>query len=161
MESIESYDKIICDIASAHYYGKLKYILMEDNMKEKIIQYAKTNKEYINNLLFKIKYRHRTSINYSPAEEIIAIISGKPYLEYIANDIDQRNIIKLEYYRNLVKSKIISLDLLINEKCYQVMYDTDSGNFKISNNEIQIKEIYSVTSSWFHTRKLYEILINK
>lgn len=156
------YDNIIENIVKEHKNGRflhLRWNPKNENLVNNIIKYIELNKNHINHILLKNGYSFYTCSNYHPLDEIISIIKGEPYYQYLFNEGDD-NYKKIEviYYINNLKSLVTYSKCLMYGMNPQISFNALTGSLKVLNND-QIKLVLSHTyvSNYGKTISIYDI----
>lgn len=154
------YDSIIDEFAEKHYKGQMINIKISDDLREKLIQYGKENYRRIEGNLSSIGYPvYRTCTNYDGVEEVMAMIRGEPYFEYLANEIDNDKLIKVCYYDFLLKANSFELKQFIYGKHYDATFNVLTGNFTVENDSVKIFPLEARMSRDGYARLLYQAII--
>lgn len=137
--SLNIYEDIIIKFATKHYEGDMD-IKSEDydwELRDKVVKYAEENDRRVKDILSDIGYSFYTCTNHSPFYEIISIIKGEPYFEYVANEINpDSKEIKVNYYKHLLKNNIFDVKQFIKGKYYDSSFNADTFHFHVKDGSI-------------------------
>jgi len=142
-ETTSMYNNYIRDIAKKHYHGIPIMFTDSDNksFRDRVVQYGNNNKSAIKHMLSTIGYQcYMTCTNYDAVDEVLCIIAGEPYFEYLANERDDEKIIEVNYYLHLLHNPVLAKRQFIYGIYYNITFNalnhsmeiTDSNRYKIT-----------------------------
>lgn len=154
--SQRDYDRYIADIAKKLYSGEPITISINDELREEIVDYGNKYRNNVKRILSDIGYEcYMTCTNYDAVDEVLSIIKGEPYFEYIANEANDDKIIKVHYYLHLLKSPIVNTKQFIYGKYYNITFNALNHEMSIVDDvdyKIQLQKSYLLKSGY---SKLY------
>ena len=157
----DEYENTIRDIATKHYKGLLDGITLNSQERKQIVEYAIMNKNHIDDMLANIGYRYTTCTNYSAFSEVLSLIRGEPYFEYIANEIDDRKIIHVYYHPSLLVGTEFHIRQFIHGDHFDAKFNAVTGNFELLNsNKYTLVNTSTITTRGY-IKRYYEAVSKK
>lgn len=155
------YLTFIKTIAYNHFHGIMFNIDITEEERKTILDYAKQNKEKIEELLSQIGYHvYITCTNYDAYKEVISMIEGKPYYEYIANERNDEKTIKICYHENLLKSLVFDEHQFIYGEYYDIIFNVSNGKIKCHDNKkIKFIPMNTTKTSSNYVTIYYNVLV--
>lgn len=132
---------IIEKVALDHYQGKEISLCADLEFRKKLAQYMLDNRKELDEVFQSIGYHYTTCTNYDPFNEILAIVKGEPYFEYIANEIDSGKWLRVRYYKHLLTETKFERKQFICGEYYDAVFDTAENTFQLVNKEMKINLI--------------------
>ena len=136
------YHEYIKDVAKKHYFGEdISFDDSgDDDFRDRVVQYGNNNKDTIRHMLYTIGYEcYTTCTNYDAVREILCIIAGQPYFEYLINEINDKKRIQVNYYIYLLRNLVVYKEQSIYGTKYDIVFNSlnrtmrleDSKQYKI------------------------------
>jgi hypothetical protein len=158
MTDLCDYDKIIMNIARNHRIGMLSPRDINEAYRKDIVAYAKRNEAKIDDILHRIGYTFATCTNYSAFDEIVSFIEGTPYIEVIANEVNDRKFIKVHYYPFLLSHTVFEKSQYIYGEYFDIIFNSLTGTIRTEANMIQFVTIHALVNCGGMVETRYEIV---
>lgn len=155
------YDHFIERIARMHYECNMKDFTQNSvykTMKKRAEEYATDHEQHVMNLLENIGYSTLPNSNYSPFDEIMAIICRKPYFEYKYDIDDKTSVVQVMYYPQMMNKNVFQKLLILDDKIAVVTLNILTGKMMCNHNSgIKIRHISTFIPSDGYLISEYEV----